>query len=360
MWKLIRAAATALSMAIAGCSIHPLPEDVTGVNTYHIVRQIRCEARDTLRTIITEWLEKLAAKTSDPLLQQLASQYRANPASFNSFHYSLFKGSQYAQIRSLVKLFYDAGIAYNFDLTGTETNDLNAELSFLKTFSDHGFSLGINGGLDRTRQNERTFTITDTFSKLLTKVPEQYCDGQIAYANYIYPVVGRIGIDRTIRSFIELTLFADLSGAAAAAPPTMTDDLTFTTAIKSNVNPIVVFTPITNALQLTRASLAADNNRIDRHQVTIGLAIAPTGLTEVQPLRSYLFSANRVAPIGRGPAMTTGGLVIGGRVTGGGTATERLAVLAIDQVKTREIQLIPSVRQPIISPLLPFQIIPAL
>jgi hypothetical protein len=241
-------------------------------------------------------------------------------------------------------LFYDTGIAYIFDLTGTETNNLDAQVSFLKTFTNSKFSLGISGGLDRIRSNERTFTVTDTFGKLLTKVPEEYCEGQIVYANYVYPIVGRIGIDKTIKSFIELTLFASLSGAKSgpgvSAPPTMTDNLTFTTTIKSTVNPIVVFTPVTSAFQLTNASLTADNNRVDRHQVTIGLAIAPTGQTEVEPLRSYLFSANRLAPVSRRPAAATGGLVVGGRVTGGGTSSEQLAVIAIDQIKSREIQLI--------------------
>ena len=45
MKKLLSVAAIALSFLGAGCAIHPLPQDVTGVDTYHIVRQIRCEAR---------------------------------------------------------------------------------------------------------------------------------------------------------------------------------------------------------------------------------------------------------------------------------------------------------------------------
>jgi hypothetical protein len=346
MSRSIRAVTVALALAATGCSIHPVPEDVTGVTTYHIVRQIRCEARDTLRTIVTDWLVKLAAKSHDPLLERLASQYVNDPASINTFHYDLFKGPQYARIRSTAKLFYDAGIAYAFDLTGTETNNLDPQATFIKQTTNSKFTLGLSGGVDRIRANERIFTVTDTFSKLLTKVPEEYCDGQIVYANYVYPVVGRIGIDLTIKSFIELTLFANLSGAKAdpgvSAPPTMTDNLTFTTTVRSTVNPIVVFTPVTSAFQLLNASLIADNNRSDRHQVTIGLAITKSGLSELDPLRSYLFSANRLAPVGRAPTASAGGLVVGGRITGGGTTTEQLAVIAVDQVKSREIQIVPT------------------
>src|SRR4051812_43739321 len=36
-------ATSAFGFLIAGCSVHPLPEDVTGLSTYNIVRQIRCE-----------------------------------------------------------------------------------------------------------------------------------------------------------------------------------------------------------------------------------------------------------------------------------------------------------------------------
>jgi hypothetical protein len=55
MWKIFRHAGavgrrilamTALGSLISACSIHPLPDDVTGLSTYSIVRQIRCETRD--------------------------------------------------------------------------------------------------------------------------------------------------------------------------------------------------------------------------------------------------------------------------------------------------------------------------
>jgi hypothetical protein len=347
MSRLLRVIAIAFGFGATGCAIHPLPEDVTGVDTYTIVRQIRCEARDTLRTIVIGWLAQLGTVNNDPFLLQLATGYENDPASINSFHPDLFKGPRYSLIRSTVKTFYDAGMAYTFDLTGTETNNFDPSLTFTQNMLHSKVTLGVSGGLDRIRQNQRQFTVTDTFSKLLTKVPEQYCDGKLVRANYIYPIVGRIGIDKTIKSFIELTLFGGLttfqSGAGVSAPPTMTDNLVFTTTIKSNLNPAVVFTPITNAFQLTNASLLADNNRADRHQVTIGLAIDKgTGFAELGPLRSFLFSANRVAPTSRPVAATTNGLLVGGRVTGGGTVTEQLAVIAVDQVKSQEIRIVPA------------------
>jgi hypothetical protein len=48
----------ALSL-FSGCAIHPLPEDVA--NTYHIVRQIRCETRETLKNFVITWLNYLGS-----------------------------------------------------------------------------------------------------------------------------------------------------------------------------------------------------------------------------------------------------------------------------------------------------------
>jgi hypothetical protein len=338
----VRAAALAMSLVAAGCSIHPVTEDVTGVDSLDIVKQIRCETRDTLRRLVIQWLAGQGARTNDPFLQSLAAQYESDPASINTFHYNLFKGQRYVQFREEVKLFYDAGIAYNFDLTGTETNNLDPQATFKKILDRQVTTLAVTGGFDRIRSNQRQFTVTDTFGKLLTNVREDYCNGKIVTANYVYPIVGRIGVDNTLKAFINLTMFGNLSGPKTdtSKPPTMTDDLIFTTTFKLGLNPMVVFTPITSAFQLTNASLQADAVRMDRHEVTIGLAIGNEGKTELDIVRSYYFSANRVAPVSRSPAAGPG-IIIGGRVIGGGTPTETLAVIAVDQVKSQQIKIVP-------------------
>jgi hypothetical protein len=342
MKKLFFVAGVAASFVASGCSIHPLPEDVTGVSTYHIVRQIRCEARDTLRRIVIKYLHRL----DDPVAQQLAWQYENDPASINGFHYNLFKTPALVRVRSAVKLFYDAGLAYTFDLTMTEDNNLSTDLSFLKPLTNSQFTLGIHAGANRTRTNQRTFTATDTFSGLLTRVTEPYCAGQVVGPNYIYPITGRIGIDRIIADFIDITLFANLGGGDAkpgdgGSPPTMADKLTFTTVVTASATPAITFTPVTDAFQLASASATGLADRSDVHQVTVGVAISPSGVTELDPLRSYLFSSSRGVS-GEGPAerIARSPLVIGRRVIGGGTASERLAVVAADQAKSPEVQVV--------------------
>src|SRR5262245_14766396 len=48
---LIAGCSVAAATAVSGCSMHPLPEDVSRKNTYDIVEKIRCEAAEGLRGV---------------------------------------------------------------------------------------------------------------------------------------------------------------------------------------------------------------------------------------------------------------------------------------------------------------------
>jgi hypothetical protein len=52
----LRIVALGVAFAVAGCAIRPLPEDVSGVRTYLIVRQIRCETRRAIIDTALDWL----------------------------------------------------------------------------------------------------------------------------------------------------------------------------------------------------------------------------------------------------------------------------------------------------------------
>ena len=54
------------AFVLAGCAIHPLPEDVTGVDTYTIVRQIRCETRQAVIDFALRWLGSESEDRVDP------------------------------------------------------------------------------------------------------------------------------------------------------------------------------------------------------------------------------------------------------------------------------------------------------
>jgi hypothetical protein len=339
-------AALAALLLSSGCAIHPLPEDVTGVDTPDIVRQIRCESREAVINEIKAWLTA-KAKAGDPISERLLTKYEADPESISNFNASAFPTS-YVEERRLVNLFYSTGIAYTFDLKMSENNDLNpGNFNLLRPSPPQPkFTLGIGAGALFDRSNERKFTSTDTFGSLLklngTVVRGlRYCTGHIVKENYVYPIAGRIGVGKVIRDFINLTLFESLSGDKGA-PPTITDDLTFTTTLSASANPMVTFTPVGTALQFTDASLTGAVKRSDVHEVTVGLAIDKTGLPNLAPLRAYLFSDRRngAGLVQSGPAVISGGLFIGNRVIGGGSVAEQLAVIAIDQAKSQQVQLV--------------------
>jgi hypothetical protein len=338
-------------LLFSGCALHPVPEDVTGVDTYHIVRQIRCETRQAVIDFLLRELRRQAELQGDPIAQKLLARYESEPEAINGFNPGLFPGPDYIEYRHFYNVIYSAAIAYTFDLTMTEQNDLGTTINLLGPWKNK-FTLGTSGNFNRLRTNERIFTVTDTFAFLLANLNRldekgiPYCAGQIVQANYIYPVAGQIGVNKTVKTFFELYVLGGLSSAKAApgekGPPSMVDNLKFTTTVDLMGTPKVFFTPVGAALQVTDASITGLARRTDAHQVTVGLAVAPAGVTDAGALQGFLFPSAEPALGPRNRARAGGSsLFVGNRITGTSrTPAERAALNAIDQVKSREIQLI--------------------
>ncbi len=284
-----------VSFLASGCAIRPVPEDITGVPTYTIVRQIRCETRQAIIDSAIGWLTAERNEDRvDPTSRAIGGEF-ANGRRVQEFRPELFKG----RVNAIVALFFETGIAYNFELEMTETNNLGTEVNLLKPFASSKFTLGIKGAADRHRKNNRTFTITDTFGGLV-RLPDTYCDGgsiredynYIAQENYIYPITGKIGVKHMVQDFINLTLFANLAGKKdkPEGPPTLVDALEFETTISGTAAPKVAFTPVGTALSVTDAALTGTLSRKDTHKVTMALAIAGTGARRLKPVRTELFT----------------------------------------------------------------------
>jgi hypothetical protein len=134
---------------LSGCAIHPAPEDVTGVDTYHIVRQIRCETRNAVIDFLKRQLHRLRDLGGDPIAQKLLRQYESDPASINNFKPDLFPGPEYLRFRHFFSPIYYAAIAYDFDLTMAEENDLGTNINFLGPWISK-LTLNITGDANRT------------------------------------------------------------------------------------------------------------------------------------------------------------------------------------------------------------------
>lgn len=304
MSKVFRAvAAIAAAIGVGACATHPLPQDFAGVSTHTIVRKIRCEARTALKDNLTQWLNQ----TADPEAKRIGYEF-ASGRPLGTFSDTLFRGP----VREIIQKFENSAIAYDFTFDMTETNNLDATLDLLELFRHAIGTAGISGGIDRTRQNIRTFTITDTFVGLLTKVKDDYCNTFVAENNYNYPITGTIGVGEMIHSFVELALFDNLANPSAAGPPTMADTITFTTRLSGSVAPKIVFKPVATGFHVADASLIAAASRTDAHKVIVALALPLSPPAAVQP------AARQTKP----------GLF----VTASGTPAELLAAHAVEQI----------------------------
>lgn len=338
--------------ALSGCATNPLPEDVTGIGTPDIVRQIRCEARDAAIEALVNFLRDRArdypGRPGDASTLSLAERYRANPNAIAEFRPSLLK-SPADQLA--IKLLYSIGVAYSFELTMTEENNLSAGAVNARSGAAASlFALGVGGAFTRKRDNKRSFTITDTFDFLLRVMNQQvnaggyrYCDQVIVRENHVYPISGRIGIRNIVYDFLDLTVFNNLGGKDKG-PPSLSDTLTFTTVLDASVSPKITFLPTGTSFQVTDAGFTAAAKRTDAHQVVLGIALPPGPNEDLVSLRSYFFSAPAASVRTRSEerVSSTRSLVVGDRVIGGGSPAELLALAAVDQQRRAQIQFSPA------------------
>ncbi len=218
-FRRVRTGVISLGFIAAGCAIHPLPEDMTGVPTYIIVRQIRCETRQAVIDSTLGWLAN--DERVDEASRAIGQQF-SDGRPIQQFRPGLFKG----QVASIIQLFFDTGVAYDFELQATEVNNLDAGIDLAKPFTHSKFTLGLKGGFDRQRKNDRVFTITDTFSGLV-RLPDSYCRGGTAQQgynfvvppNYVYPIAALTGVaTRTDVHTITMGLAIAGAGTKLVAP----------------------------------------------------------------------------------------------------------------------------------------------
>jgi hypothetical protein len=264
MSNLFRVAAIGISLGTGACAVHPLPEDVTGVPTVAIVNKIRCEAAEAVQR------------------------------SWNNFSGNFDANDQ--------RIFDTAAIAFSFTFTITETNNVDAMLGLTKVITNGTFTANPMAGMDRMRENTRQFTIIDHFGELRKRTDcLQFATGG---KNYIYPIVGKIGVGEMTDTFTQLTFFGHLATFAdppdplkvSGTPATMTDRLLFTTTINSSVTPTITLTAVGSSLQVSGGNIGITNNRTDMHQVYVAIAVDTSGITPpIGPVARAAFRAEMAA-----------------------------------------------------------------
>ncbi|SHL47060.1 hypothetical protein [Bradyrhizobium lablabi] len=284
-----------LAVCAAGCAIRPLPEQVTGVKTDEIVKHIRCEAREAIKLKASDYLsfhtEDAAAIA---LSQALASEDY------------VFDRNQFLRLSSQPRLMLakvgSSAVAYNFTFDMTEINNLDPAWDGIAGIPNGTFGLGITAGVDRTRHSIRSFTVSDTFVGLLTKVTSDYCKDRTPKGpNYLYPIVGKTGVAEMIDTFIDTSLFDNLA-KSDKGPPAISDSIEFQTNLSLGITPSVALTRVTNRLTTKDATFGIVNKRQDSHKVIVGLSRDDTAATPAALL--WLVNGSSKSTPAEGAALT--------------------------------------------------------
>ena len=271
-------AAGAAAIIMAGCSIHPLPEDFSRSATFDIVEKIRCEARDAIADVALTPKGKVsyASFHRDP----------AHPLSVETARAWLSPALQHTAI----------GYSFRFTITDGDNGSGSALFQLPSLTPAGSFTVGVSAGEDKKRKSDRSFDLAEDFAQLLA-------DGTLICSpngrNWIYPITGEIGLREVIETYVRL------SGLKIFTPPSssggggsgggssggggsgsgggsksrdvneFTDDLTFTTTLNASVSPNLILKPVSHDFRLASASGVFGGSRQDVHDVTIALKTPP-------------------------------------------------------------------------------------
>ena len=159
-----------------------------------------------------------------------------------------------------------------------------ATFKFLQALTGAAGTLSVSASDSHNRQSIRSFTITDTPQKLLAKFDDrrrrvyQYkvegcCKKYTPDIDFRCPVTGDTGLTESTRTFVNPNLF-DSPGdrdRTTSGPPTITDELTFTTTLTGSLAPKLTLSPVRHGL--VDASVSALDGRTDVHKLIIGLSL---------------------------------------------------------------------------------------
>jgi hypothetical protein len=248
-------------VAVAGCSVHPLPDDVSPIATEEIVKSARCEMRLGLfehiervlkRKQITQW--KARDLESKEGWERFYAWLKAHVKQKPQDKELMDKLHKYAQVAA----------AYDFDFNILEHNHLDAGVGFRNPLKNSILDLSAGGAVDASRRGQRTFKAQETFAQLVSG--SHWCDRlEPRDQNLAYPITGSIGLRKVVETFVEIS-------EQGGGKDSFVDTLTFTTTISGSVGASLKINPVPNSFRLVSAGglLAAD--RTDVHKVVISLA----------------------------------------------------------------------------------------
>lgn len=286
--------------ALAGCAIHPVQQDVTGIPPKLLVDRIRCEARlavfDKALGLLRQTAEQLRGSTPaladkfDVVVRELESQ-RGGAITFDP------RRLPTSSAKSFYGRYINTVIAYDFLTQGVESNKVALAADPVRLITGGAAGIVFGGSSELMRDNQRHYSLSDTFEELLYLKTIRCESRDYLPENFVYPISGNVGLREVIDTFIELNEDKPLSEIDNTAKTVFADTLKFTTTVTGAVTPHVQIDPIGTQLGLASpTNIGLSGSRADTHTLTVGLAMGPPQTIPLSgfPLRPRLSSANKV------------------------------------------------------------------
>jgi hypothetical protein len=271
--------------ALGACAIHPVQQDVTGLPAVNIVNHIRCETRLAIQN---KAIELLRQKHGDVDLADRLEQILGKP-----WHVNPVRDLTTAAERAFYNRYIQTGIAFNFTLDITEDNKAALVADPVRLITNGMAGVGLNSSGEFSRENIRTFIVSETFDRLLQDPIPGCGDSPLRSANFAYPVAGSIGMAELISTFIDLNendpLTASSAGSgtkgSSSGSGVYADTLNFNTTLIGGVSPSVQINPVGHKWGLASpTNFAATVTRTDKHTLAIGLSLATTAEKTSHPI----------------------------------------------------------------------------
>ncbi|NNM74352.1 hypothetical protein [Enterovirga aerilata] len=256
----------ALAVQTAGCTIRPLPENVTRIDTFAIVHKVRCEARSAIMHVIYDYIRY--TNFSPQLTEYLRNNLeRIGDKKFDR----LAKGGSFSHIDK----YSNASIALDFKLRGNENNDLSGASSLARAFATGADVIGINLTTTRIRDDSRTFRIVDNWWDLIVNNRERCLrDFRNFGENHVYPITGSLNLLEIIDTFWRLNESTNLAVFKDTGESAFIDTLTFTTTVSGSFGPsFSIASPSQRAFLIKDASGTFGAGRTDEHQLIVSVYI---------------------------------------------------------------------------------------
>lgn len=262
---------------LAGCSIHPLPDDVT-LDTFSIVKRIECEAQRAVAGTIVEYL----LSSPNPRLREIGQGLRTGRLRLDEQFRKEYELRD-PDGKEVIERWKNVAMGFGFAFKIKETNKNGGETALNVPIGAATLTVGFTAAHDKVREAIREFELVLTMGDLLkSKACEQRPPLQSEELSY--PISGNIGLQETFHTFAKLWLdagdnlrFSDRKFGTKLDG--FVDVLTFTTTVSGGIKPEVTLAASKNSARLTKSSLAHSSIREDEHKLYV--VIVPKKPTDV-------------------------------------------------------------------------------